>query len=189
MDAESNDGQNHISHDGSAHLNILVAGLGNPILGDDGVGWHVVAQAQDLFSQCAYPLDDARYHVHFECFSLGGISLMEQMIGFDKAILVDAIHLEGASHIGSVYVLTPEELPNLGYGHLNSSHDTTFKDALSMGRKLGADLPSDIIIIGVESAPNFEFSENLSPEIVAALPLATQKVLDYLIAWIKETKL
>lgn len=182
------DGQNQNDTYGSAHLNILVAGLGNPILGDDGVGWQVVSQAKAKFSQMAKPSYTPSPKVHFDCFALGGINLMEQMIGYDKAILVDAIHLGGGHPPGSIYLLSLEELPEISYGHMNSSHDMTLKNALSMGRRLGAHLPEQITIIGIECEPNFEFSENLSPQISSAVPEAIQKVIQILEGWLDENK-
>ncbi len=182
------DGQDHIPHDGSAHLNILIAGLGNPILGDDGVGWQVVSQVQSLHNALAPELEHSQVHIEYAWFSLGGLSLMEHLIGFDKAILVDAISLGEEFPQGYVHLLTPQDLPDLGYGHTNSSHDMTFKNALAMGRSLGAHLPEQIVIVGIECAPNFEFSEHLSPQVANALPEATQKVLQVLKKWIEESK-
>jgi Ni,Fe-hydrogenase maturation factor len=48
----------------------LVIGLGNPILGDDGVGWVVAREVEDRLPQMDHP-------VEVDCLSLGGLSLME----------------------------------------------------------------------------------------------------------------
>jgi hydrogenase maturation protease len=56
----------------------IVIGLGNPILGDDGVGWQI---AQQVEQQSDFPPD-----VEVDCLALGGISLMERLIGYQKAI-------------------------------------------------------------------------------------------------------
>ena len=54
---------------------ILVIGLGNPILGDDGVGW-VVAREVEI------RLGASEYNIEVDCLALGGLSLMERLIGF-----------------------------------------------------------------------------------------------------------
>jgi hydrogenase maturation protease len=53
------------------NLKTLVVGLGNPILGDDGVGWKV---AEELQKSGILPSD-----VDVICLALGGISLMEDL--------------------------------------------------------------------------------------------------------------
>ncbi len=87
---------------------VLVLGLGNPILGDDGVGWRVVEAAQEAWqrrtdeeqlsdgkstfvvrpSSIVYGLSSA---IEFDFVALGGLALMERLIGYDRVILVDAI--------------------------------------------------------------------------------------------------
>ena len=67
-------------------MKTMVIGLGNPILGDDGVGWKV---AEEVRKQL--PCDMS---VNVDCLSVGGISLMEHLIGYDRAILIDAFALE-----------------------------------------------------------------------------------------------
>jgi len=107
----------------------IVIGLGNPILGDDGVGWKITqALQQDK---------EIPSNVTVECLAVGGISLMEALIDYDQAILIDAIVTHRAP-IGTVNCCKLEDLPNLTSGHMSSAHDTSLVDALSMGRSLGA---------------------------------------------------
>ncbi|HNH78021.1 MAG TPA: hydrogenase maturation protease, partial [Anaerolineales bacterium] len=77
-------------------MKTLVVGLGNPILGDDGVGWKV---AEEVRAQ----LSEAGLDVDVECLSLGGISLMEHLIGYSRVILVDSFALD--EPIGSILIL------------------------------------------------------------------------------------
>ena len=53
----------------------LLVGLGNPILGDDGVGWRVVEAVESQLSGA--PVDVAY-------LSLGGLSLMEHSSGMNE---------------------------------------------------------------------------------------------------------
>jgi len=150
----------------------IVIGLGNPILGDDGFGWIVAEEVRARIGAEQLFLD-------IECFSLGGLSLMERLVGYDEAILIDAIHL-GQSPAGALHVLSLADIPDEMAGHLSSSHDTTLKTALQMGKSLGAHLPESITIVGVETANSFDFSEELSPPVQGAVQSAVQIVFQLL---------
>jgi hydrogenase maturation protease len=151
---------------------VLVLGLGNPILRDDGVGWRVLEEAQVRCAaemQCTSP-------VEFDCVSLGGLALMERLIGYDRAVLVDAVQTRGGTP-GAVYRLGLDDLPTL---NADAVHDATLKAALRLGRDLGAELPDDITIIAVEAADVLNFGEALSPEVEAAVPEAARLVVEAL---------
>lgn len=151
----------------------IIVGLGNPILGDDGVGWRV---AEEVHKQIL--LDPALgKDVVIECLSLGGLSLMEHLIGYKRAILIDAVNLNQSPQ-GSIYHLSLDELPDYAAGHLTSAHDTSLQTALRLGQSMGAQLPEEIIIIGIESENVYDFSEELSPPVAEALPKAVKSVLN-----------
>jgi len=159
--------------DGMAGRRTRVIGLGNPILGDDGVGWRVVEAMRGL-------LDDEAVDVL--CLSVGGVSLMEQLVGCDRALLVDAVVTGGTP--GEVLSVPLDELGDPSCGHTASTHDTTLTTALSLGRALQAPLPDDIWVVGVEVDPRclHEFNEQLSPEVTAAVPEAVRRVEEWLVA-------
>jgi hydrogenase maturation protease len=148
----------------------LVIGLGNPALGDDGVGWRV---AQDVKKQL--PPDQP---VDVDCLSLGGISLMEHLIGYERAILIDAFALE--EPIGSILILKLSDLPNYSAFHTTSAHDTPLQDAIDLGKSMGAQLPDNITVVGIATKHVCEFSKALSPPIAEAVPQAAKFVLDLL---------
>jgi len=148
----------------------LVVGLGNPILGDDGVGWKV---AEEVMTQL---LPDTPVVV--DCLSLGGLSLMEHLIGYEHAILVDAFALE--EPVGSILVLKLSDLPNYSAFHTTSAHDTSLQNAIKLGRSMGAPLPDDVMVVGVVTKRVYDFSEELSPPVAEAVPQAAKFVLDML---------
>ena len=151
-------------------MKTLVIGLGNPILGDDGVGWRI---AEEVKNQLA--LDSP---VDVDCLSLGGISLMERLIGYDRAILIDAFALD--EPIGSILVLKLSDLPNYSAFHITSTHDTSLQNAIELGKSMGAHLPDDIMVVGIATKHVYDFSENLSPPIADAVPQAANIVLNLL---------
>jgi len=149
---------------------MLVVGLGNPILGDDGVGWKVAEELRINLAPDS-PVD-------VECLSLGGISLMEHLIGYERAILVDAFALDGP--IGSILVFKLSELPNYSAFHTTSAHDTSLQNAIKLGRSMGAQLPEDITVVGIATRHIYDFSEELSPPVAQAVPQAVRIVQDWL---------
>jgi hydrogenase maturation protease len=64
---------------------------------------------------------------------------------------------------------------------MSSAHDTSLLTALHVGQSLGAHLPEDILVVTVESQKVYEFSENLTPAVAAAVPVAIRIILDLLI--------
>lgn len=147
------------------HEKVLVLGLGNPVLGDDSVGWHVAARVEP----------ELDCEVNF--LAVGGLSLMEQLVGYDKAVLIDAI-VTGQNPPGSVTCFTLDDLPKLASGHLTSVHDTSLPAALKLGRALGVSLPKEIIIVGIEAQRIYDFTEALTPSVAAAVPEAARLVVE-----------
>ena len=157
-------------------MKTLVIGLGNPILGDDGVGWRV---AEEIAKVTA---DEPKVEV--DCFSLGGLSLMERLTGCERAILIDSI-FTGAKPVGTLSLFTLNELPNIAAGHTTAAHDTSLRNALNVGRSMDIYLPrdEDVFIVAVEAENVYDFSETLSPPVEAAVPQAVQAVLELVHTW------
>jgi hydrogenase maturation protease len=151
-------------------MKTLVIGLGNPILGDDGVGWKIAEEVRKRL-----PKDTA---VDVICLSTGGISLMEHLIGYDHVILVDAFATDAPD--GSISVLKLSQLPNYSAFHTTSIHDTSLQDAMELGRTMGACLPEDVTVVGVATRHVFDFSEALSPPVERVVPCVVKIVHDLL---------
>jgi hydrogenase maturation protease len=156
-------------------MKTVVIGLGNPILGDDGVGWKVAEEVKQLFLTTPLP-----FPVEVDCLALGGLSLMEHLIGVDRAIIIDAVSLEGMDE-GQVVVFSLDELPDRSAGHITAAHDTSLPTALEVGRTMGAHLPQEVTVVGIQAYNLFEFSEELTPLITEAVPIAAQTVIQLLI--------
>jgi hydrogenase maturation protease len=145
----------------------IIIGLGNPLLGDDGVGWRVTELVRKLCD------------VEVDRLSVGGLSLMERLVGYDRAILIDAI-TTGKQPPGSVSLYKLEDLPDLSAGHTGSAHDTSLQNALKLGQSMSVQLPTEVVVVGIEAQSVYEFSEVLSPPVAAAIPQAVQMVMELL---------
>jgi len=152
-------------------MKTLIIGLGNPILGDDGVGWKV---AEELSSVVGH-----QSSVEIDTAALGGLSLMERMLGYDRVVLVDSMET-GYSPVGSVRSFPLASLPDPMSGHSASAHDTSLITALKTAESIGAHIPKRVDVVAVEAQNVYDFSEELSPLVAAAVPVAVEKVVELL---------
>ena len=130
---------------------VLVAGIGNVFLGDDGFG---VAVAEAL---AASEWPDG---VHVEDFGIRGMDLAYALAGYDVAILVDAVPRGGAP--GTLYVIEPE----LGDDEVGlDAHGMNPAAVLALARTLGGPLPR-VLVVGCEPATRMTGEED---EVVAEL--------------------
>jgi hydrogenase maturation protease len=99
---------------------------------------------------------------------------MERMIGFDRAVVIDATAPEGEP--GRIRLLAPDSIPTQ---HSASAHDVNLPTALRLGREAGAHLPEtdEIVLVGIEAADVLNFGEDRTPEVEAAVPRAVEAVL------------
>ncbi|MGZ6266279.1 MAG: hydrogenase maturation protease [Candidatus Limnocylindrales bacterium] len=156
----------------------IVIGLGNPLLGDDGVGWRVADEVESRL-HTARQAGREIPGVEIERLGVGGLRLMECLTGYDTAILVDAAEFPDRP-CGEVRCCSFEDLADYAAGHLDSAHDASLRTALALGRRLGADLPERIETVTIQAQRTNEFSEDLSPAVLAAIPAAASAVVELL---------
>jgi hydrogenase maturation protease len=147
-------------------MKTLVLGLGNPLLRDDNVGLRVAEEV------AVRVLDQPGVEVEQDYW--GGLRLMERMIGYERAIVIDAICSGGRP--GMVYVLSPDDIPTQRSA---SSHDVNLSTALQFGRLAGARLPKeeDIVLVAIEAGDVHTFDQSLTPAVESAIPQAVETVL------------
>jgi len=148
-------------------LKTLVLAMGNPILGDDGVGHRVVDVLEELLHGSGVALEKT---------TLAGLNLLDLLIGFDRAIIVDAIQTGGRP--GKVYSLTPcDFVARHTFPHL---HNIDFFRSLSLGKQLLSDLPEEVRVVAIEAGDITNFGEGFTPEVEKAVPVAVRCVLSIL---------
>jgi len=69
-------------------------------------------------------------------------------------------------------------LPDPMAGHSASTHDTSLITALKTAESIGANIPKQVDVVAVEAQNVYDFSEELSPPVAAAVSEAVQIVLD-----------
>jgi hydrogenase maturation protease len=142
---------------------ILVAGIGNIFLGDDGFGVEV---ANRLASERLPP------GVVVRDFGIRGVHLAYEMLegGYDATVLVDAVPRDGAP--GSVYLIEPDvDRLDAANADAHSMHPAA---VLAMLKALGG-APGRVLIVGCQPA-SLEEGMCLSAPVEQAIPEAMRLV-------------
>ena len=148
-------------------MRTFVLGVGNQILGNDGVGVHVANIEKKQVNDPNITIDEA---------ITGGMNLLDLLIGYDKAVIIDAEKSEDEEH-GEVRRIPISDFNTM---HSCNPHDVSLIEAIEMAKKMGEEkIPKEIVIIGVmmKEIP-CEFGEILSDEIAAAVPEAVDLTLN-----------
>ena len=142
----------------------IVLGIGNPIIGDDGVGFRVIEALEG-----APPPGD----VSLTACDVSGLAILDQITDFDQVVIVDAIQtVKGVP--GTVYRL---ELSDFNTSkHTISPHDMDLPAALELGKKMNLKIPDRITIVAIEIPDAYIFSNDLTAPVQAAVPEAASLV-------------
>ncbi len=150
---------------------VVIIGMGNALLSDDGVG---IAVAHAVAERLQYRTD-----LTVTELPAGGIRLMEAMAGYRRAVVVDAM-LSGAVP-GTVQRFDPRDFVTTK--NTFSSHDTDFATAFDLGRMAGVQLPEQVSFWGIEAREFDLFGERFTDEVAAALPLAVNQIVAQIVEW------
>jgi hydrogenase maturation protease len=150
-------------------MKTIVLGVGNPILKDDGVGIHVIRQLKKYVNDPNVTLDEAM---------TGGMNLLDMIIGYEKAILIDTVKMKGAK-TGEVRRFSLRDFPSV---HSSNPHDVDLLEAIKLAEKLGENrIPKEIVIVGISvNESQHVFGEQLSERMAKAVPKAVETVLSEL---------
>ena len=134
---------------------LLVLGIGNVLMGDEGVGVHVVRHLETSEFPDSVELLDG---------GTGSFLLLDPMQRARKVILIDATLDENPP--GTVRRLTPRYSSD--YPRTLAAHDIGLKDLLDAFYLLGHQV--DVVLFAVSIAPLQEMGVDLSPALAARVP-------------------
>lgn len=144
---------------------IIIIGLGNPIVSDDSVGVHA--------ARSLYNVKEVREVADVQEVYAGGLRLLDVLAGYKRAIIIDAMQTGAAP--GTVRKFSIADLPKTR--NLASTHDADLPTALEAGRKLGMELPGEIVVFGIEAEDVVTFSEKLTPAVARGLEEAIRQII------------
>jgi hydrogenase maturation protease len=148
----------------------LVIGLGNPIMGDDGLGLAALARLER-----EWRLPSTVRLVDGGTWGMRLLPLVERAAAI---LLLDAI--DDGRAPGDLIVLEREELPRL-LQHKLSSHQVVMAEVLALAELRGT-IPARLAAVGLQPK-RIEMSTSLSPEVVAGLDGAVRAAVARLATW------
>jgi len=151
-------------------MKILVLGIGNLVMTDDGVGVRVVQLIEERY----------RFPGHVTVLDGGtlGLDLLPRIEEAQRLLIVDAVQTDAAP--GTLVRLTGEEIP-LALETKLSPHQMGLKDLLSVASLLGH-APVETVLWGVQPG-SIKLALRLTPPVQEQLEPLVGKVLQELAAW------
>jgi hydrogenase maturation protease len=145
---------------------VLILGVGNVLLGDDGFGVHLINS-----------FIDTQFPPNVQILEAGTVShqLIPLLRELDHLIVVDAI--EAGDQPGSIFRFSPEDM-RFPAEPMASLHQISLIDVLGMAELTGG--KPDTIIIGVQPKDVSTWSLELSDEVRAAFPKVKELIFDEL---------
>ncbi len=149
---------------------ILVLGIGNLVMSDDGVGVKVVQrlQREHHFPPCVEIMDGGTL----------GLDLLPRLEGIERLIIVDAV--ETGEKPGTCVRLAGEELP-IALETKLSPHQMGLKDLLAVAELMGHS-PREMVLIGVQPG-SIEMDTELTADVEATVDILISNILNELRLW------
>lgn len=157
--------------------NTLILGLGNTLLGDEGVGVKTVSYLKNTqpVLQTVEMLDGGTLS-----FILAG-----PIEDADNLIVIDAAQLNSAP--GTVHMFEGQEMDQFVMRNKhNSVHEVSLSDLLVIAH-LSGQLPQRRALIGIQPE-RIDWSDTLSDSVAQAVPVASDLVHEILMRWQQEPR-
>lgn len=144
---------------------MLILGMGNSIISDDRIGLYIVEKLKDVVQNP---------QIEIKTLEAGGLDILDALLGFDAAIVIDAIKT-GRNPPGTIQHFTPEQY--LSPTRNKAVHDMSFFDAMRLGSQMNLQVPERIDILAVEVTDNQTIGERISPEVLRSADPVIEKVI------------
>lgn len=147
---------------------ILLAGVGNTLLRDEGVGLHAVKRLQEI---------DLPDEISLVRCDTDLLSMDAALAGQRRIIIVDAIQAGGEP--GAIHVIREHEFDKAEIKSTSAHQMSAIESALLL-KEIHPELSNtELIFVGVEPS-DMSVGEKLSPRVEAAMPRLIEKILGLL---------
>lgn len=144
---------------------ILVLGVGNLLMKDEGVGVHAALKLLHM------PLPP---FVEIIDGGTAGLDLLSYLENREKVIIIDAVQTNEPP--GTIFRLTPDNIGSLAREKQFSLHQPGVAELLRIAQTIGLSLP-EVVILAVQPA-DISIGTDLSPSLEEKLPRLIQSVLN-----------
>ena len=154
----------------------LILGIGNNLLGDEGIGIHVVEHLHTLVA------DSTNLHDKLQLVDGGTLSfsLAGLIEDCERLIVIDATRLDAAP--GTVRVFEGADMDHfLGSGKRSSVHEVSLLDLMAVVA-LNGHLPTQRALIGIQPQ-DIDWSDQLSTPVAQAVPVVCEHVMQLAERW------
>ncbi|MBP7585038.1 MAG: HyaD/HybD family hydrogenase maturation endopeptidase [Spirochaetes bacterium] len=143
---------------------VLVLGIGNILMKDDGIGVHVANRMMES--------GDLPGNVEVIDGGTAGFDLIPLMSDREKIIIIDALSMDDAP--GSVYRFRPDDVDSARRGY--SLHEVGIMEVIRTLRMMGGNPEIEFVGIVTEDISTLDIS--LSDAVMGAVPKAVSAVMD-----------
>lgn len=146
----------------------LIGGVGNVLLGDDGVGPYVLRllESQYEFSEDVGLID----------LGTPALDLTHQIVGLRSLILIDSVTSDEPA--GTVLLYRKDEILSVAPAERLDPHSPALSECLMTADLLGAS-PEHVLLVGIVGE-SYEPGQPLSPSVRDAAQKAVEPILDEL---------
>lgn len=148
----------------------VVVGLGNPIMGDDGIGLAALERLREAWEIPA--------SVELVDGGTWGMTLLPLIESARRILFLDAIRT--GQPVGSLITLLGDEIPRQVALKV-SQHQIDLREVLAVAEFRGT-LPPEMVAVGLEPA-TFELGDPMTPAVADNIDQVVQMAVDQLRAW------
>ncbi len=149
----------------------VIIGLGNEFMRDDGFGLYAVRALSEKMRAIGEMHKETKQrflnHLDFRESTVGGLEILDYLSGYRRCILIDAV-ATGKNPPGTIYRYVYNHHDELV--KLVSSHQINLTELIGLAKLCGVDVPSVILIYGMEVEDIMTFSIGCSDAVKDALP-------------------
>jgi hydrogenase maturation protease len=138
---------------------VVVIGLGNPLLSDEGIGVHLIRKLSE--NQDKFPF------VEFIDAGTGGMTVLHLIANRKKAVIIDCVKM--GKKPGTIKQFEPADVQTAKKMMHFSLHEADILRIIELSRQLG-ECPGQIVIFGVEPE-SLELGQNLSKTLTDKIDL------------------
>jgi hydrogenase maturation protease len=146
---------------------ILVYGIGNPFRCDDAVGLKIADTLKPMVTRSGIVIKSG---------SIDGLSVLDEIKNFDTVFFIDSIQTRDGKP-GDIYKIRID--PDRETSS-TVTHGIDFITAVTMGKKLGYEMPARIEIFAVEIEDNTTFSEECTEKVTRSIPEVIRRIMEEL---------